>query len=290
MDFSTVQHMTLADGPVAYRQTPNDRSPLLLIHGWGGSSRHWQGTADSLADIRSLYALDLPGHGETPARGVPIGPDALARLVIAFADRLGLDRFDLNGHSWGAAVAILVAAHWPERVDRLVLTSLGAARNPLEQLAMTQAYHQMSAAMMLWRPWLAMSRPWFALSRPTIDWIGAQPAIYRAIAGQVVRHLPEDEAMRHGVRELLSTDPMTALEFAIEAGSPAFLAALETMTAPTLLVSADSDVLMPPAGVRALAAHIRNVKQVQIQNCGHVPMIEQPAEYHRLVRAFLAEV
>lgn len=287
MDFSTLQHMTLADGPLAYRQTPNGKPPLLLIHGWGGSSRHWQGTAESLADIRSLYALDLPGHGETPARNVATGPQALARLVVAFADRLGLERFDLNGHSWGAAVAILVAAHWPERVDRLVLTSLGAARTPFEQLAMTQAYHQMSAAMMLWRPWLAMSKPWLALSRPAIDWIGAQPAIYRAIAAQVVRHLPEDEAVRHGVLELLNTDPMTALEFAIGAGSPAFLAALETMAAPTLLVSADADALMPPAGVRALAAHIRNVQQVQLVNCGHLPMIEQPIAYHRLVREFL---
>ncbi|WP_296698024.1 alpha/beta fold hydrolase [Thiocapsa sp. UBA6158] len=96
---------------------------MLQIHGWGGSPRHWRVTADDLADIRSVYALDLPGQGEAPARDVATGPQALARLFIAFADGLSLERFDLDGHSRGAALAILVAAHRPDRVDRLVLTS-----------------------------------------------------------------------------------------------------------------------------------------------------------------------
>jgi pimeloyl-ACP methyl ester carboxylesterase len=289
MDFSTVQRMALTQGPLAYRQTANGKPPLLLIHGWGGSSRHWQGTAESLSDIRSLHALDLPGHGATPPHRAATGPEDLARLVIEFADRLNLERFDLNGHSWGAAIAILVAARWPERVDRLVLTSLGTARNALERFAMTQAHHQMTMAMALWRPWLAMSRPWLALSRPAIDWIAAQPAVYRAIAGYAVRHLPDDETVRMGVHEFLGTDPLSGLECAIGAGSPVFLAALETMTAMTLLVNADADAMMPPSGARALAARIKNVRQVKLDDCGHLPMIEQPQAYHRLVRTFLTD-
>lgn len=238
--------------------------------------------------MRDLYALDLPGHGETPVRFAATGPESLARLVIDFADGLGLDRFELNGHSWGAAVAILVATHWPDRVDRLVLTSLGTARNALERLALTQAHHQMSLAMALWRPWLEMSRPWLALSRPAIEWFGAQPLVYRAIAGHVLRRLPADDAMaRVGVQAFLSTDPLSALECAIGAGSPAVLSALETMTTPKLLVNADADAVMPPSGARALAARIRNVREARLDDCGHLPMIEQPETYHRLVREFL---
>ena len=288
MDFSTRHRLTLADGPVVYRKVADGKPPLLLIHGWGGSSRHWQETPEHLSDIRDLYALDLPGHGDTPARPGATGPEALARLVIDFADGLGLDRFDLNGHSWGAAVAILVAANWPERVDRLVLTSLGMARNALERFALTQAYHQMNLSLSLWRPWLAMSRPWLALSRPALDWFGAQPLVYRAIAAHVLRQLPADEEMvRVGVREFLSTDPLTALECAVGAGSPAFAAALETMSAPTLIVNADADAVMPSSGARALAARIRNVREALLDDCGHLPMIEQPEAYHRVVREFL---
>lgn len=290
MDFTRLRQMALADGPLAYRQLANGKPPIILIHGWGGSSRHWRVTAEHLADLRGVHALDLPGHGETPARSGPLDPEALARLVIEFADALEIDRFDLNGHSWGAAVAILVAGHWPDRVSRLVLTSLGTARNPLERFAQTQAYHQMKLAMQLWRPWLAMSRPWAALTRPMIDWLGSQPAVYRSIAGQVVHRLPEDDAeVRLGVLDFLGTDPLTALECAIGAGSPAFMAALETLTAPTLLVHADADTIMPSSGAQALAARIRNVRQERIDECGHLPMIEQPETYHRILREFLED-
>lgn len=208
MDFTTRHRLMLDDGPVVYRKAADGKPPLVLIHGWGGSSGHWQYTPAHLSDVRDLSALDLSGHGETPVRSAATGPESLARLVIDFADGLGLDRFELNGHSWGAAVAILVAAHWPDRVDRLVLTSLGTARNALERLALTQAHHQMSLAMALWRPWLEMSRPWLVLSRPAIEWFGARQLVYRAIAGHVLRRLPADDAMvRVEVQAFLSTDP-----------------------------------------------------------------------------------
>ncbi|NCA70106.1 MAG: alpha/beta hydrolase [Sphingobacteriia bacterium] len=288
MAFTTLEQMMLDDGPVAYRRLVNGRPPLLLIHGWGGTSRHWQDAPEHLGDIRDLYALDLPGHGETPPRARTAHPRALAELVIAVADRLGLARFDLNGHSWGAAVAILVAAHWPERVDRLVLTSLGTARHVIERLAMTQAYHQMTFAMHLWRPWLTLYRPWLELARPALDWVGSHPEVYRAIASQVLHRLPEDDALiRLGVQELLGADPITALEYAIAAGSPMFLNALETMATPTLLVNGANDRIMPPSGGRALAAFIRDVRRVEMADCGHFPMVEQPAPYHRLVGRFL---
>ncbi|UHD14265.1 alpha/beta fold hydrolase [Thiocapsa bogorovii] len=169
-----------------------------------------------------------------------------------------------------------------------MLTSLGTARNALERFALTHAFHQMNLVLSLWRPWLAMSRPWLALSRPTIDWLGAQPLVYRAIAAHVLHQLPVDEEMvRIGVREFLSTDPLSALECAVGAGSPVFTAVLETMATPTLMVNAEADAVMPPSGARALAARIRNVREVQLDDCGHLPMIEQPEAYQRVVREFL---
>ncbi len=168
--------------------------------------------------------------------------------------------------------------HRPDARRRPRRLSEGHHRKPPLQLALS-----------LWRPWLVMSRPWLALSRPTIDWFGAQPPVYRAIAAHVLRQLPaDDEMVRVGVGEFLGTDPLSALECATGAGSPAFLTALETMATPTLLVSADADAVMPPTGAHALAARIRNVREVRLDDCGHLPMIEQPEAYHRAVREFLA--
>lgn len=289
LNFAPVQRLRLACGPLAYRHQ-GEGLPLLLIHGWRGSSRYWHDTQTRLADIRAVYALDLPGHGETPPRQAPTSTESLARLVIDFADRRGLARFDLNGHSLGAAVAVQVAARWPERVSRLVLTSLGTARSALERWLLTQTHQQMQQALQWWRPWLVMGRPLVGLGQPLLDWLGSQPALYRALAGAFVHRLPEDDELtRMGVLEFLRADPLTALEGAISAGSPSLWQSLERVTAPTLLLSADQDPIMPDSGALSLARRLANCRLVRLTDCGHIPMVEQPEVYHRLVRDFLLE-
>ena len=287
MDFTPIQHTTLPSGPLAYRHTGTGL-PLLLIHGWRGSSRHWQDTMDTLADCRAVYAIDLPGHGETPPWQEQITTEGLAKHTLEFADQLGLERFDLVGHSFGSAVAVAIAAQAPERVRRLVITSLGTVRTSLERFALVQAHQQMEIGLAFWRPWFAMMRPWPGLWQSWVDFMGSQPAVSRTFAGSFMRQLPpDDEVVREGVVEFLSADPLSAMEIAVSAGSPTFFPALSKIVAPALVVSGDSDQLMPRSGVEALAEQLSDGRLVELAGCGHLPMIEQPEAYHRLVREFL---
>lgn len=284
--FTPVQQQTLSSGPIAYRQAGSG-FPLLLVHGWGGSSRYWLDTLEAFADMRSVYALDLPGHGETPPLFDITSAERLAKLVIEFADALGLASFDLNGHSLGAAVAVYLAARWPTRVRNLVLTSLGTFRTQFERFLFGQAYIQMSLGLALWRPWLVLNRPWLALWQPWVDWMAHQPSVYRTLAGQFVHQLPADEmVVRQGVVEFLRTDRITALESAISVGDPGFAPALRQVHAPTLLVVADRDMIMPISGAQSMAELLPNCRLVQLDRCGHLPMIERPHEYHQLLREF----
>lgn len=287
MDTAPAQRIALPCGPVAYRQAGRG-TPLVLIHGWRGSSRYWQGTMDTFSAIRRTYALDLPGHGETPARGSQIDIESLATMTLDLTDRWGLDRFDLAGHSFGGAVAIAIAARCPKRVRRLAVASLGTVRGRLEQLAMGQVHAHMTRGLRLARPWLDLGRPWLGLMQPWIDRIGGEPWVSRTVAGAFVRRLPDDPGLvRDGVLEFLRADPLSALEVAIASGNPAFLRSLPKVTAPTLLVCGDGDRIMPVSAVQALAGRLPGCRLETISNCGHLPMIEQPDTYHRLVRDFL---
>ncbi len=289
MEFTPVRHIALSSGTVAWRQAGSG-DPLLLIHGWRGSSRYWQCTLDSFSDARSVYAFDLPGHGETPAWQEPLDIESLAEMTMELADRLGLARFDLAGHSFGGAVAISVAARWPERVGRLVVASLGTTRNELERFALGQAHTHLSRGLGLARPWLGLGRPLHDLIQPWIDRIASEPLVARAIATTFVRQLPEEEDLvRDGVLEFLRTDPLSALEVAVAAGNPALLEALPKVTAPTLLVCGTADPIMPISAARALADRLAAARLETLPNCGHLPMIEQPEAYHRLVRDFLIQ-
>jgi len=245
--------------------------PLLLLHGWGGAARHWRATMAGLADAHDLIAPDLPGFGESPPAPGAADAEALAEHVVALADALGLDRFDLNGHSFCAGVAVHLAARHPARVRRLVLTCFSTFRNEAER-RLVDGVHNILAL------WLALRRPWMADSRP----------IRRAVGSRFFYRPPADAGvLRACFEDFLRMDKRTALETAATAGRPTITPALQAVGAPTLLLAARQDRIMPPPGAPAAARLIPDCRLVWIERCGHLPMIERPAEYQRLLRAFL---
>jgi pimeloyl-ACP methyl ester carboxylesterase len=102
--------------------------PVLLVHGFPDSSHLWRGQVGALtaAGLRAIVP-DMRGFGASDK------PDAveayrLTRAVadlVAVLDALGVDRAGVVGHDWGAAVAWLLAALHPDRVERLVAMSVG---------------------------------------------------------------------------------------------------------------------------------------------------------------------
>jgi pimeloyl-ACP methyl ester carboxylesterase len=99
-----------------------DEVPVVLLHSLAGDTRQWEAQLAHLRATRRAVALDWRGHGRSPAAGdAAWDVEAMAEDVVAAADRLGLDRFVLVGHSAGGSVAIAVAGAHPERVAGLVL-------------------------------------------------------------------------------------------------------------------------------------------------------------------------
>jgi len=95
--------------------------PAMLIHGFGGDLNNWLFNHAALAARRPVYALDLPGHGES-TKDVGTGTiDELAQVVAEFMDAVGLPSAHLVGHSLGGAVALMLAARRPQSVRSLAL-------------------------------------------------------------------------------------------------------------------------------------------------------------------------
>ena len=101
---------------------------VLALHGWLDNAASFVPLAAQLRGIE-LVALDLPGHGASAH--LPPAADftmvSAARAAFATADALGWDRFGLLGHSLGGAIASVMAAAMPQRIERLALIeALGA--------------------------------------------------------------------------------------------------------------------------------------------------------------------
>lgn len=83
--------------------------PLLLIHGLGGSHRSWDPVSTGLAEARDVIALDLPGHGQTPAEADSGTFDGLARSVEDWLVTENLEGIDMVGSSMGARLVLEMA-------------------------------------------------------------------------------------------------------------------------------------------------------------------------------------
>lgn len=106
---------------VHYREA-GEGPPLVLLHGLAASWRWWRPVLDVLTRHHRVLAFDLPGFGETRAER-RFSLKSAGTFVCQVMGALGLERVDLVGHSLGGRIAMDVAAHCPERVERLVLVS-----------------------------------------------------------------------------------------------------------------------------------------------------------------------
>jgi pimeloyl-ACP methyl ester carboxylesterase len=106
---------------------PNDGRAVLLLHGFPQTSVSWLHQLDALgaAGMRGI-AFDQRGYspGARPPEVSDYAIDELVGDVLAVADSVGLARFDLVGHDWGAMVAWVVAARHPGRVRTLTAVSV----------------------------------------------------------------------------------------------------------------------------------------------------------------------
>lgn len=105
-----------------------DGPPVLLLHGFPDSSRLWRHQVPALtgAGLR-VIAPDLRGFGESD-RPEAVEDYRITRSVadmVAILDGLGIERVRLVGHDWGAGVAWALALIAPQRVERLVVLSVG---------------------------------------------------------------------------------------------------------------------------------------------------------------------
>ena len=128
------------DGVTLAVQDEGEGPPVLLLHGFPDSHRLWRHQVKALtAAGRRTIAPDLRGFGESgkPPEVRDYGVARSVRDMVALLDALELDRVQVVGHDWGAAVAWALAGLAPERVERLAILSVGHPNTfgdpPIEQ-------------------------------------------------------------------------------------------------------------------------------------------------------------
>src|SRR5712691_3117778 len=109
--------------------------PLLLLHGLLGGSFCWRLNMDAFSRQHTVFAIDLPGHGETDApQHLDCSMAAQVSRVSSLLDQLKLEKVDVVGCSWGGAIAMLLAAQSERKTERIRSLVLAAPVNPWSNL------------------------------------------------------------------------------------------------------------------------------------------------------------
>ena len=106
-----------------------DAPAVVHIHGFGISGTYLEPTAVKLAEETRTFIPDLPGTGQSQRPKKPLDIAGSAASIIAYCDKVGVDRATFVGNSLGCVALIELAISYPERVDGIVLVSPAGGPN-----------------------------------------------------------------------------------------------------------------------------------------------------------------
>lgn len=95
--------------------------PLFLLHGNGEDTTYFEHQMEPFARHFRVIAIDTRGHGQTPRGEAPFTIRQFAEDLLAFMDRMGIEKAHILGFSDGGNIAMLFAMAHPERVEKLIL-------------------------------------------------------------------------------------------------------------------------------------------------------------------------
>ncbi len=237
----------------------------MLIAGLGGKGTSWQPFLEAAARCFRVLTFDLPGAGQALPLPGPVRMRELARNVRHLLDQLGVRNARVVGRSMGGMIAQELALLAPERVERLVLVSTAA-----------RADAQLQAIFELWARMAELGLPAEVRHQSSLLWClgsrsfscAARLQAYLRAKGSADR--PRDYALQ--ARACAGHDALERL------------AALRT---PTLVVGGTDDRLTPPRYAEELAKAIPGAELAYIPEAGHLPYLESPELFARVVLSYL---
>ncbi len=247
--------------------TPNG-SPLLVLHGGGGTSVGWIFQAEALAKSHRVYALDLPGHcGLSVASRPLLKVEDTMKLLDEVLDALGLATTQLLGISLGGAYACHYALRSHKRVTRLVLIAPAPLLLPLR---ISFFLHNI------------LLLPGTAFVERFFRWLGPEsnrgtPA-YEGRLALVCDWF--SSARRHfGLPNMMGMEWPTILQDD----------QLRSLAVPTAVIIGVHEVVYDARRAMDRAKLIPSVETVLIEGAGHDLMWSQPARLNQAITDFLSK-
>ena len=251
--------------------------PLVLLHGMGGSLEWWEYNLDAFAQKYRTISFDFPGFGFSSKSGIGFRKDSASNFMSSFLDILQLPKASLIGNSMGGLIAFLTAAQQPDRVDKLVLVDnagFGAKLSFPLRLGTVYPFGEIALSVRN----RAIARMF--LSRLFYD----SQKIPDHLIPIVLKGFNMPQARKACLRILRSGLNLRGLKKNIWLR---FLDKAGSLPHKTLIVWGMNDKVAPLSQAYVGKELIKNSQLHVFDKCGHLPQVEWPEKFNRLVLDFL---
>jgi pimeloyl-ACP methyl ester carboxylesterase len=241
--------------------------PVILLHGSGGEGARWMPQIEALSKEFRVIAPDHIGFGASDKPMTTYHSGVFAGFIVGFMKTIGVPRATFIGQSLGGAVALDLAVHHPDAVQRLVLVDGGGFRSPTDPPRSAPNWHARQIAN---AGTLEESREY--LEKLYYD--------HKFVTDELVEH--------NLILRLRSGYTAESAQWAAERGLGGVTEAeVRGIAAPTLLVWGANDPLSSLATAEKLNAAIKGSRKVVFDKAGHYPFLEHADKFNSLVLEFL---
>lgn len=281
------QYLSRADGlQMAYRVLGSG-PPVVCVPGGPGADADYLEDLGGLSRHFQLIIPDMRGTGESAPARTPggYGFATLAEDLDALRDHLGIERMSLLAHSAGCTTALYWASGGPERVVSLVLVAPSGFMLDLQDGVEIED----DTGEILER---RRTEPWFeAVEDARLELRQSPPRdrfreLIEALAPASYRKFGKREAEH--ARSMLPRNWETIPNFWLsEIDIESFFSGISRVEAPVLVVTGDLDAATGIVAGKAWAEQFANARHVTIDECAHIPWVDQPEAFSELVAQFL---
>jgi aminoacrylate hydrolase len=259
--------LSIGDAELYYEQK-GDGPPLLLLPGLGGIGAFWAPQVAEFARDFRVIIHDHRGTGQSSRSRIAYSVDQMAEDVLRLMDALKIEAAHFVGHSTGGAIGQTIAQDRPERIKRLVLSATWAGPDGFFRRSFETRKEILRSCGIgsYWRASALQLRPPF--------WISNNEAALREDETKTLADPPDAEILQSRIDAIIRFDRR---------------ARLGAITAPTLVIVAQDDMVTPLYLSEELAAKIPNARLTVLRYGGHFVPVVEPAPFNEAVGAFLRE-
>ncbi len=254
--------------------------PILLLHGFGASGRHWRHNLRDLGARHPVYTLDLLGFGASEKAATYYGLDLWVEQVYDFWQAIVGEGMVVAGNSLGALVALLFAHKHPEAVRGLVTISLPDVveleRSVPKPLRPVKQILEATIGGLLATPLF------YILRQPLVIQSVLRNFVYGNKKDNVDQDLVEIIASPAAEKQAVIAFNWLNRGMNRSQGVPSAKKMIALLKVPLLIVWGTKDRLVSPKPAKKLASYNPLAEVILLEGAGHCPQDEDPQKFNRL--------